>query len=368
MKLIKRTSLAAVGLLLLGLIAGWMVLRASLPKLDGSLELSGLSTAVTVERDDMGVVTLRAGDRSDLARALGFVHAQDRFFQMDLSRRMSAGELSALFGPAALDADRANRIHRFRDVARRTFSLLDANQRQLLETYARGVNQGLAELASRPFEYWLLGVRPEPWVPEDTLLVLYSMFLDLNDGSGRQEAMRVAIREFYPPALAEFLQPAGGPWDAPLMGDPALPPPVPGPELLDLRGDLTTSTQVPDATGLTGLEQQEVRAPGSNNWAVAGWRSGTGRAILANDMHLGLRVPNTWYRARLKVADLVDVTGVTLPGVPTVVAGTNGKVAWGFTNTFGDWVDLVAWISIHRILNVTAPPTDGSHSCPLMSP
>ncbi|MCJ7556970.1 MAG: penicillin acylase family protein [Gammaproteobacteria bacterium] len=341
MKRIKRIALAVLALLVLGLGSLWMVLRASLPALDGSMLVTGLSATVMVERDDVGAVTLSAEDRADLAQGLGFVHAQDRFFQMDLSRRMSAGELSALLGPAALETDKSNRIHRFREVARRNWASMSPDERSLLEAYARGVNQGLESLSARPFEYWLLASKPQPWLPEDSMLVLFSMFLDLNDGSGAREAMRIAIRQFYPAELAGFLQPAGGPWDAPLEGEAWPPPRIPGPELMDLR-ELSAWVPRPDATSLSGLEEQAIEVPGSNNWAVAGWRSGTGKAMLANDMHLGIRVPNTWYRARLQIADKVDITGVTLPGVPAMVAGSNGKIAWGLTNSYGDWVDLVA--------------------------
>ncbi|MCW8844545.1 MAG: penicillin acylase family protein [Gammaproteobacteria bacterium] len=341
MKAIKRIALAVLLLLVLGLGSVWMVLRASLPALDGSMLLTGLSGTVLVERDDVGAVSLRGEDRADLAQALGFAHAQDRFFQMDLSRRMSAGELSALVGPAALETDRSNRIHRFREVARRNWASMSPDERSLLEAYARGVNQGLESLTVRPFEYWLLASEPKPWLPEDCMLVLYSMFLQLNDGSGAHEAMRIAIRQFYSAEMAGFLQPAGGPWDAPLEGGALPPPQIPGPEQLDLR-ELSARVPRPDTTSLIGLEQQATDVPGSNNWAVAGWRSGTGKAMLANDMHLGIQVPNTWYRARLQIPDKLDITGVTLPGVPAVVAGSNGKIAWGFTNSYGDWVDLVA--------------------------
>ncbi len=341
MKPIKRIALAVLIVLLLGLGSLWMVLRASLPLLDGSVQVTGLSATVLIERDDVGAVTLSAGDRADLAQALGFVHAQDRFFQMDLSRRMSAGELSALVGPAALATDQGNRIHRFRDVARRNWAGMNLEEQRLLQAYARGVNQGLDSLAARPFEYWLLAAEPQPWLPEDSMLVLYSMFLQLNDGSGSQEAMRIAIRQFYPAAVADFLQPAGGPWDAPLEGEALSSPQIPGPDLMNLR-ELSASNPRPGAGRLIGLEQQAVEIPGSNNWAIAGWRSGTGKAMLANDMHLGIQVPNTWYRARLQITGTLDITGVTLPGVPAVVAGSNGKIAWGFTNSYGDWVDLVA--------------------------
>ena len=133
-------------------------LRASLPDLDGTIETAGLDATAIIERDGHGVPTITAVNRSDLAFATGFVHAQDRFFQMDLMRRAAAGELSALFGPAALPADRERRLHRFRNVARRVLAQASEEQRRLNEKYAEGVNIGLNALGARPFEYAILRV------------------------------------------------------------------------------------------------------------------------------------------------------------------------------------------------------------------
>jgi penicillin amidase len=155
----------------------------SLPQLDGELHAPGLSAPVVVERDSMGIPTLHAANRIDLAIATGFVHAQDRFFQMDLLRRNSAGELAEIIGLAVLDADRKVRVHRFRDVARRMLAKGTDEDRALVEAYARGVNAGLASLAKKPFEYMLLGEEPAPWQPEDSGLVMFSMYLDLQGGT-----------------------------------------------------------------------------------------------------------------------------------------------------------------------------------------
>jgi penicillin amidase len=157
-----------VAVLALGLVAA---LRGSLAQLDGERALPGLSAGVTLERDALGVVTITASNRPDVTRALGFVHAQERFFQMDLLRRSGAGELAALVGPAAVELDQRVRLHRPRTGFRATWDRLPADQRATLTTYAAGVNAGLAALAVRPPEYLLLCVQPEPWLPEDTLAV-----------------------------------------------------------------------------------------------------------------------------------------------------------------------------------------------------
>jgi penicillin amidase len=163
--------LAALGALLLAAAAAaWFTLRASLPVIDGRAVLPGLTAPVTIERDAAGVPTIIGTDRADLARALGYLHGQDRFFEMDLMRRAAAGELSALLGAPLLAEDRELRLHRFRDVAARVVSGLDSSDLAVLEAYTAGVNAGLHSLRSRPFEYWLLRSRPEPWRDQDTIL------------------------------------------------------------------------------------------------------------------------------------------------------------------------------------------------------
>jgi acyl-homoserine lactone acylase PvdQ len=141
----------------------YLALRGSLPRLDGRIAVRGLRAPVTVERDALGVVTIEAANRDDLAFGTGFAHGEDRFFQMDLARRLAAGELSALVGPAALSQDRQRRLFRFREVARLALAEASPRQRELLAAYARGVNAGLASLPSRPWEYWMLRTSPEPW-------------------------------------------------------------------------------------------------------------------------------------------------------------------------------------------------------------
>src|ERR1700722_3331091 len=144
----------------------WSVLAGSLPQVDGEYHTTGLAHDVKIERDGLGIPTIRAANRKDLAFATGFAHGQDRFFQMDLLRRNSAGELSELVGAAALPADRRVRVHRFRNVAQRILTTGDPTETKILESYTAGVNAGLASLRSKPFEYYLLGVEPAPWKTE----------------------------------------------------------------------------------------------------------------------------------------------------------------------------------------------------------
>lgn len=325
-------------------------LRASLPQLDGERTLPGLGAPVRVERDALGVPVVRGRSRGDVARATGFLHAQERFFQMDLLRRRAAGELAELVGKAGLALDRETRVLRLRSVARRATAALPPDERDLLEAYTGGVNAGLHALGGRPFEYGVLGVSPRDWAPEDSLLCALAMFLTLQGEQPERESALGLMHDVLPPEVFAFLAPRGTEWDAPLEGEPLPPPPVPRAAVLDLRRTPPAApspaeeppTARLDPLGLAPSENAMVY--GSNNWAVAGTHTVHGEAILANDMHLGLAVPNIWYRASLVFPGRggeTRVTGVTLPGVPFVVVGSNGHVAWGFTNTQGDWADLV---------------------------
>ena len=184
----RRIGLVCTLLVIVVGLTVYLAVRGSLPALDGELSLQGLSSAVVVERDALGVTTVRGSDRLDVARATGFVHAQDRFFQMDLMRRAAAGEISALVGPGALELDKRRRFHRLRSVAREIVARSSPRERALLDAYAEGVNAGLQRLAVRPFEYLILQARPERWLAEDTILVAHAMFFQLNDSDASRDA------------------------------------------------------------------------------------------------------------------------------------------------------------------------------------
>ncbi|TWG86919.1 penicillin amidase [Luteimonas sp. J16] len=349
--------LAAVLAVLLALLAWWL-LRASLPALDGEVALPGLSAPVQVQRDALGVVTIEAGDETDAMRALGFVHAQERYFEMDLLRRTAAGELSALFGPVALDLDRGHRTHRMRARVEARLGDIAGERMPQLVAYAEGANAGLAALRARPWPYLLLRREPEPWRPSDSVLAGYAMYFDLQDAANADELALWRLKEHLPPPLYALLTHPGSAWDAPLQGEPFGDATLPGPDEVDLRRlpapagaeqDGATTVAAGSArqawTPWATTPPADGLLPGSNNFAVAGSLTIDGRAIVANDMHLGLRAPNVWFRARLRWPDAaapggqVDVQGVTLPGLPAVVVGSNGHVAWGFTNSYGDYAD-----------------------------
>jgi len=330
---LKWLFMAVAAVILVAFVGLYVTFRASLPALDGTMSSSSLDHNVLLERDKNGNATLTAENRGDLAYATGFLHSQERFFQMDLSRRLAAGELSELFGPLALNMDRGKRLHRFRVRARAALDNMPQYHRDLLKKYVKGVNDGLKDLASKPFEYWLLQQDPAPWSDEDTVLVIYSMFLSLQEGSITSEEQRFYLEKSLDPRLAKFLLPYKTEWDAPLQKDenPWTPQEIPPSTVVQSH-----------KMGLAFMPKRDDVVPGSNNWSVSGKLTKTGAAMLSNDMHLGIRAPGTWFRLRLKLKDdSIDVSGVSLPGAPLIIAGSNGNVAWGYTNSFVDTSDFI---------------------------
>lgn len=336
MKRILVRIIAAVAVLvgILG-IGVWLTLRASLPQLEGELAVAGLGATATIARDADGIPVIRAASRADLAFATGFAHGQDRFFQMDLIRRKAGGRLSELFGSVAIEADKRFRLHRFRVRAEAAVAVASSAEQALMNAYAAGVNAGLESLDAPPFEYLLLGAKPEPWDAADSLLVVYSMYLVLNDSRANKEVQRGLAASVLPQEVFSWMYPQGTPWDAPLMGEPRAMAAIPAASVFSLR-DVADTAPPAEEVGRYPLR-------GSNNWAVSGALTETGRAIVSNDMHLGLDTPNIYYRARLVVDgdEARDFTGVTLPGTPFVIAGSNAHVAWAYTNSYGDWTDAV---------------------------
>lgn len=337
MKWLKRILGSVLLLVLLLALALWLALRGSLAQLDGERAVAALTAPVELQRDARGYLTVTAENRLDVARALGFTHAQERFFQMDLMRRNAAGELSALVGAKALPLDRQRRLHRFRHRAEQGLATLPADQRALLDAYVSGVNAGLTALNARPPEYLLLRQQPRPWVAADTVLVAYGMYLDLQASQGRDDIAMGLLHDAVPADWYAFLNQHSADWQAALDDSRMTAVPLPASPLPDALRTVKTAC--------SDCSLQDARDIGSNNFAVAAARGVDGRAIVADDMHLGLRSPGTWFKARMKWTDANgehDVAGVTLPGAPLLVVGSNGHVAWGFTNTTSDWADVVA--------------------------
>jgi penicillin G amidase len=336
-----RCLLWLSGVLCLALAGGatfvGIKLRASLPILEGKRALPGLLLPVQVTSDRYGIPTIRAHSRLDAIRALGYVTARDRLFQMDLLRRHSAGRLAEIFGNAALQTDIRQRNIGFNRVAPAILANLPPAQREVLQAYTEGVNAFIAHMETPPFECLLLGYRPELWTMEDSILVALNMFQTLSEDEDA-ERMLTIMETVLPPQVVAFLTPDTDSYTTVLFGgDESHRPirPIPVKALAALR-----RSRVPN--GKQAAPRLPASAPplGSNNWAVDQSKTADGRAILANDMHMQLSVPNVWYRAMLHYAD-VDIAGVLVPGIPAVVAGSNNYVAWGVTNVQSDVFDLV---------------------------
>jgi len=335
-------SLLVITLLVLAIVAcAYFMMRASLPTLEGEIKSAGVRATVTATRDKQGTVSISAKDPLDAIRVLGFVHAQERFFEMDLARRSAAGELSALLGEATINVDKEKRRHRLRARMTAKWQQISAEDREWTSAYTQGVNAGLTALAVRPWQYFVLRTEPEPWREVDSLLVIGEMYYMLQSGGFDARLRDILLRQQIGDPLFDWLQPAGGTWDAALDGSVIAASPLPPPTLLNVRKD---SAPVQNAA-VTPVPPFTDIAVGSNNWAVGGAITSHGGAILADDMHLGIGVPNIWFRAQLTIGEGASarrIVGATLPGGPAMVVGSNGNVAWGFTNGYGQWFDWVA--------------------------
>jgi penicillin amidase len=358
------TGLLLILLLLIATASTWLYSKVdgALPVLDGKKTVFGLKKSAIIERDEQGIATIKAQSRNDIAVALGFVHAQERFFQMDLLRRNSAGELASLFGPLALDYDKLIRRHRFRDRARAIVAELPQQQLELIKAYTRGVNQGLKYLNSSPFEYLLLQQEPVKWSEEDSILTIFSMYIDLQYHDGGRERTLGLMKSVLSGDVYAFLDPKGSIWDAAIDGShyPQASMPLNAwPSASSFNINDTDKTEKPYTILANNSEEKYLgdHLPGSNSWAISGALSSNGSGIIANDMHLGIRVPNTWFRASFEYpknkvnnsiavdsktrTEKIKVTGATLPGTPNMVIGSNENIAWGFTNSYGDYSDVI---------------------------
>ncbi|ODT46239.1 MAG: peptidase S45 [Nitrospira sp. SCN 59-13] len=337
MKIGRRLCVIAAGALVAGAAVVWGLASASLPVRDGALSLAGLQGPVSVAFDEYGIPQVTAESRLDAFRVLGYLTAQDRLFQMDLLRRTSAGRLAEIFGEPAVTMDVRQRRLGLSQVAEAVVRRLPDDQSSVLTAYADGVNKFLEQMTTPPFEFLLLGYRPTRWDLTDSLLVVLAMFQMLN-GSEDDERMRTVMMASLPAEVSKFLLPSLDNYTAHVLtGGTRYQPPttVPVKALAALRRTGTQSRALQ-----TSLVPDRKREIGSNAWVVGSEKTADGRAILANDMHLDVGVPNIWYRVQLRYGP-VELAGVVVPGIPVVIAGSNGFVSWGLTNVEGDFLDLV---------------------------
>src|SRR4051812_3714171 len=350
--LVRFLIVSLVLALVLTLYVRWTIQR-SYPQTSGRLTVKGLSKDVTVYPDQWGVPQIYADDADDLMRAQGYVHAQDRFWEMDFRRHVTAGRLSELFGTTTLDTDKVVRTMGWRRVAEQELPLLRPDTRRYLAAYAQGVNAWLGahrNTATQSLEYSVLGLRnsgyhPEPWTPVDSLAWLKAMAWDLRSNMDEELGRALAATKV-PRARVDQLYPAY-PYDrSPVIvdgGKDARGGPVTEPRARTLPPALEKVSAAINA--MPTLLGNGAPGLGSNSWVVAGSRTTTGKPLLANDPHLAPAMPSLWYQEGLHCRVLTaacpyDVSGFTFSGVPGVVIGHNQRIAWGFTNLGPDVSDL----------------------------
>lgn len=326
-KTILRIAAAAVLVLAIVAGGGFLWLRGSLPQEWGEISLPGLNASVKIVRDLHGIPTILASSRHDAYFALGFVHAQDRLWQMDLMRRAGAGRLSEIFGPAGLPHDRLMRTLGLYRLAEAELDSLGSETRAAFDAYAEGVNAYLSShKGAWPLEYYLLRTRPYPWRAADSLVWGRLMALRLSTDF-REELLRARLLKYLSPAQVRDLWPAykaGWPHSA----------------IAAMTRETRRALAAVDWDGIAAaIPDSFPRASASNSWIVDGRHSASGKPELANDPHLRLEAPALWYLARIEAPGMT-LAGATSPGVPLMIAGHNRDIAWGFTSSYVDSQDL----------------------------
>ncbi|WP_298482446.1 penicillin acylase family protein [uncultured Chloroflexus sp.] len=341
MRLLMRIAGWVLALVLLVVVVGggggYLWLRRSLPQTTGEIQVRGIGGPVTIVRDSDGVAHISGTTETDVAFGLGFVHAQERLWQMEVQRRIGHARLSEVFGETTLRTDKFLRTLGVARAARSTLAKFDNETLAILEAYAAGVNAFLATNPVLPPEFLILGVQPEPWQPIDSLVWAKMMAWDLG-GNWSDEVLRALLIAKVGPEDANVLMQtytADGPLILPegvstleTAGHPNPPiQPATAQALLDLWETIHLTTGLGDLLS------------GSNNWVIGGSRTASGKPLLVNDPHLGNRIPSIWYLAHMQ-GGRINAIGATFPGLPAIVIGHNERIAWGVTNTGPDVQDL----------------------------
>ncbi len=347
--LLRIAAGLALSLMVVALVAAlggaaWLknAMRAQLPTLDGELKLPGLSAPVLVRRDAHGIPHIQAATLPDLMEAQGFVVAQDRLWQMDMARRFAAGELAELLGPGVVEHDKVQRTLEIRPTAEHLTATMPADQKLLFEAFARGVNAFIATHKDNlPAEFRLLDYTPRPWQPVDSWLVALNMVSRLDTlYPWKLERERVVAR--LGPTLAAQLYPSTTWRDhPPTQSIPDLTAPqqdIPQVPLDESQSSLEDLLRLRQILKL-GSSRCDGCQPGSNEWAVSGARTASGKPLLSNDMHLEHSIPDIWHEEDLQAGDF-HVSGVTTPGIPFIIEGHNQHISWGFTTLNGDVQDV----------------------------
>ncbi len=331
MRILRKvlTIIVVIVLVLIVVVAagGFIFVRRSFPQENGTIQVQALKSPVEVYRDGWGIPHIYAETADDLFFAQGYVHAQDRLWQMEFSRRVGSGTLSEILGPATLKTDRFLRTIGLRRAAERDWAVISDETKRVLEAYAWGVNAFIdSHQGNLPLEFTILGFKPAPWEPLDTLAWGKVMAWDLG-GNWEAELSRARLIAKLGEERTRQLMPPY-PTDGPFI----IPPEAKS--YAGVGGDLLA--EYADIASFLDLGGEGV---GSNNWVVDGSKTATGKPLLANDPHLGIQMPSIWYEVGLHGGGF-DVVGVSFPGVPGVIIGHNQRIAWGVTNVGPDVQDL----------------------------
>src|ERR1700678_3695437 len=337
-------SLLIVAVVATAASVAWLkqAMREQLPQLDGQLQLPGLSAPVLVRRDAHGIPHIQAATMDDLLEAQGFVVAQDRLWQMDMARRFAAGELAELLGSSVVEHDKLQRVLQIRPAAEHLTATMPEDQKRLFEAFARGVNAYIAAHQDNlPAEFGLLGYKPRPWQPVDSWLVALNMVGRL-DTLYPWKLEREKVEARLAPNLIAQLYPTTTFRDHPptqTIPDLTAPQPmVPEAPLDESQTSLEDLLRLRQILNL-GSDQCDGCRRGSNEWAVSGAHTASGKAMLSNDMHLEHSIPDIWHEEDLQAGSF-HVTGVTTPGIPLIVEGHNDHISWGYTTLHGDVQDV----------------------------
>jgi penicillin amidase len=332
-KILKIATVLVILCALMGL-GGWFYVRSSLPNYDGSVAVAGLGTTAKIVRDKDAVAHIFAANQNDAAFALGYAHAQDRLWQLEMNRRIGQGRLAEILGSDAVKTDKFIRVMGFYRLAQKNYENAAPATRKTLQSYAAGINAYVAtRKGALPIEFIALKTNFAPWTPVDSLVWGKLMSLDL----GYQ--WRTELGRF---TLASRL---------PIGRINELIPPYPG----DLAVNMPDPKTLYPGLLPPEIKAEEVEAKGSNNWVVSGARTVSGKPLLANDPHLTLTAPGIWYLVHMRMGDK-NVVGVSMPSLPYVTLGRTDNLAWGFTNTAPDAHDII----VEKIID----PATGTYQTP----
>lgn len=348
-RIIARVVIVLVLIVLILTGGGYLWLRRSLPQTSGSVDVSGISAPVTITRDSDGVPHIRGQSEADALFGLGYAHAQDRLWQLEMQRRIGNGRLSEIFGKDTLDTDKFLRTLGVNRAAASAADALPPDTRALLDAYVGGVNAFIeGHRDTLPVEFTILGIQPELWSATDVIAWQKMMAWDLGS-NWSDEILRAGLEAQIGAEATAQIMPGSGPSDPIILpdgGDATIPIGQTSPHTDAPLGRLPALHLAPDASRLLAINRQIQntlalggKQIGSNNWVVAGSRTTTGKPILANDPHLGTQIPSIWYLAHI-TGGAIDAVGASLPGLPGIVIGHNARIAWGVTNTYPDVQDL----------------------------